>query len=68
MNNAGDRLDTAQEIAKFLGISRSYFNDKVKQRLEESGILFTRPGYYGKSVYYTYKRLLMAWLIEVKDI
>jgi hypothetical protein len=63
-----ERLDTTAEIAKFLGVSRSYFNEKVKHRLESSGILFTRPGYYGKSVFYTYKRLLMAWLIEVKDI
>lgn len=63
-----ERLDSIKQIANFLGVSISYFYKKVKPKLEESGVLFTRPGPYGRRIYYTYKRLLLAWQIEVKDI
>ena len=63
-----ERLDGIGRICQYIGVSRSYFYQKLKPHMEKSGILFTRPGPYGTRQYYPYKRLILAWQIEAKDI
>lgn len=62
----GERLDTCKAIARYLGVSESYFYAKVKHRMDHMGILFTRPKPGGHRVTFTYKRLVLIWLITAK--
>ena len=58
-----------EKICRFMGISKSYwYRHKIWKRLDKSGILFKKPGLYGRDNYYSHKRLILAWMIEVKDL
>ena len=58
-----ERLDTIRDIARYLGVSESYFYAKIRDKMDYSGILFTRGRPGGHRMIFTYKRLVLAWLI-----
>ena len=65
---AFDRIDGLDNIAKFLGVSRSTFYAKVLPGLKSACIIFERkkPG-GGKGRSFTYKGLLILYLIMATD-
>ncbi len=63
-----ERLDTCRDIARYLGVSESYFYGKIRDKMDDTGILFTRGRPGGHRMIYTYKRLVLAWLVMSRDI
>lgn len=67
-----ERLDGRDDIAQYLGISKSKLDKTVLHRMKEAGIIFKRAHQRGgrkvRTQYFTYKRLVHAWLIKVKEI
>jgi hypothetical protein len=63
-----ERLDGAWDICKFLGISHAKFYQKIAPEMREAGVLFRRKHRQGRhkvrSQLFTYKRLVLAWLIK----
>ena len=66
-----ERLDGNYEIAKFLGISENTFSNKYRKQMHEAGILFVRSAWKSRapaariqSKYFTYKRLVISWLMK----
>jgi hypothetical protein len=63
-----ERLDGAWDICKFLGIGHTKFYTKIAPEMREAGVLFTRKHRHGshkvKAQLFTYKRLVLAWLIK----
>jgi hypothetical protein len=50
------------------GILVELFLQKAKWPHGEIENLFTRPDPYGRRQYYSYKRLILAWQIELREI
>jgi hypothetical protein len=65
-----ERLDGADAIANYLGISPSYFWKKLRWAMDESGIIFYRPKSMKtkKRGIFTYKRLVLSWLMKRKQL
>ncbi len=67
-----ERLDGSFDCAKYLGVSQSKFNKRILPRMREAGIIFERKQRRGlmkvRTRYFTYKRLVHAWLIKVGGI
>jgi hypothetical protein len=66
-----ERLDGADEIAKFLGIAENTWDQKYRKEMYEAGILFMRSAFKSRppkakiqSKWFTYKRLIFSWLIK----
>lgn len=67
-----ERLDGNAEICRYLGVSSSVFSGRIKAKMDEANILFQREsgrsGRKIKSAYFTYKRLVLIWLMQNKVI
>ena len=66
-----ERLDGNFEIANYLGISEFTFKNKYRKQMHEAGILFVRSAFRARSPsagiqskYFTYKRLVIGWLMK----
>lgn len=65
-----ERLDYPSEIANYLGISEDWYRKRYQPELLAAGILFRRSGYGRggmrkiRAKYFTYKRLVIGWLIK----
>lgn len=53
-----------QAIARYMGISYFQMRSKgIDVKMEEAGILFEKNPGHGMNVKFTFKRLVLAWLI-----
>lgn len=66
-----ERLDGGRDIAHFLGIARETWDRRYKQDMHNSGILFERSAFKTRppaslvhSKWFTYKRLVISWLMK----
>ena len=58
-------LNSLGEIIRFTGIPRrTFYGAGYANKLRNSGYIFSRRGRYGQVRYWSYKRLIMAWLAE----
>jgi len=60
-------LGSLSEILAYTGIPRrTFYRDGHMKALKESRYVFSRVrrGKYGRTVYWSYKRLILAWLAE----
>jgi hypothetical protein len=58
-------LANMNEIIEFTGIPRRTFYDRgYAKNIKESTYVFCRTGRYGRKIYWSYKRLIMAWSID----
>jgi hypothetical protein len=65
MTQDNERLNSLGEIITFTGIPRrTFYHCGYAQKLRDSGYLFHRRGAYGKTVYWSYKQLIIAWMAE----
>jgi len=52
-------------IIEFTGIPRkTFYRRGYVKKLKESGYVFCRTGKYGLKVYWSYKRLILAFMVE----
>ena len=69
IEEVGDRYEfSSGRTLKFIKTPYSHSAGSFVTYDEKSGILFTRPGPYGTRQYYSYKRLILAWQIKVRDV
>ncbi|MHC4310904.1 MAG: hypothetical protein ACYSW3_00350 [Planctomycetota bacterium] len=68
-----ERLDGLREMARFLGVSDRHFHAKILPKMKDAGIIFRRRTGYDqctrtriKAKYFTYKRLIIAFLMKYK--
>jgi len=59
-----DIVWTVGGIAKFLGLSESYFRRNLLPLMKSAGIIFEGPHHGVTFSYYSYERLLLAWMIK----
>jgi len=60
-----ERLDSMGEIIKFTGIPRrTFYSSGYADNLKKSAYIFSRVGRYGRKIYWSYKRLILAWMVE----
>ena len=60
-----ETLRSIGEIIAYTGIpKRTFYQKGYAKKLKESGYVFKRRGRYGKTISWSYKRLILAWLAE----
>jgi hypothetical protein len=61
-------LGSITQIMDFAGIPRtSFYCNGYADHLKKSAYLFSRPGRYGKTIHWSYKRLILVWLAEIQE-
>lgn len=61
-------LPSISSILQFMGVCRTvFYKCHTLQALEAEGIIFSRPGKYGKIRRWSYKRLIMSFLVKHPD-
>lgn len=63
-----ERLDGWKGICRFLGIGKSQFYDKLRWDMDAAGIIFYRKRGKVKQELFTYKRLVMNFMIKRRRI
>lgn len=60
-----EMLEGMDAIIRYCGFSRrTWYAKRLHEKLKDSRYVYTRPGSYGNTYYWTYKRLLLAFLAE----
>ncbi len=60
-----EHLNTISRVIEFMNVSRkTFYAHDTQERLKEAGLLFSRPGKYGKTVWWSYKRLILGWMVK----
>lgn len=60
-----EMLKSMGDIIDFTGIPRAtFYAAGHADHLKNSGYIFQRPGKYGLTITWSYKRLILAWLTE----
>jgi len=58
-------LGSMEAIIAYVGIPRrSFYGMGLSKKLKESGLVFSRRGKQGRRQYWSYKRLILAFLAE----
>ena len=60
-----EHLNSISRVIEFMNVSRvAFYKHKTQEVLKDAGILFSRPGKYGKTVWWSYKRLVLGWMVK----
>ena len=63
-----EHLNSISRVIEFMNVSRTtFYAHDTHERLKEAGVLFSRPGKYGKTVWWSYKRLILGWMSRYPD-
>ena len=65
MTNDPEYLGSMTRIIEFTGIPRrTFYANGYAKALKKSSYVFQRQGYYGQKIYWSYKRLILAWMVD----